>query len=107
MGELSRAQETPIKDLLATIPADARLMYSGDGFGMNVPIGSLASKALAEIERLEAALANTANAAPQDATDWEAVSADQAMTIAMLKVDYQQLQTLVTSQGVRMMEQED
>ena len=46
-------------------------------------------------------------AAPQDATDWEAVSADQAMTIAMLRVDYQQLQTLVTSQGVRMMEQED
>ena len=46
-------------------------------------------------------------AAPQDATDWEAVSADQAMTIAMLKVDYQQLQTLVTSQGARMMEQED
>ena len=46
-------------------------------------------------------------AAPQDATDWEAVSADQAMTIAMLTVDYQQLQALVTSQGVRMMEQEE
>ena len=63
MGELSRAQETPIKDLLAKIPADARLMYNGDGFGMNIPIGSLAAKALAEIERLEAALAKNANAA--------------------------------------------
>ena len=39
--------------------------------------------------------------------DWEGVAADQAMTIAMLKVDYQQLQDLVTSQGVRMMEQEE
>ena len=46
-------------------------------------------------------------AAPQDATDWEAVSADQAMTIAMLRVDYQQLQALVTSQGIRLMEAED
>ena len=170
MDELSRAQETPIKDLLAKIPADARLMYNGDGFGMNIPIGSLASKALAEIERLEAALAmnanaapqaepvlqdieqyrlqmagisvaaigywkegdeihpdydtpalrdvaklyvkydelyKTRNAAPQDATDWEGIAADQAMTIAMMKVDYQQLQALVTSQGVRMMEQEE
>ena len=31
--------------------------------------------------------AKNASAAPQDATDWEAVSADQAMTIAMLRVD--------------------
>ena len=46
-------------------------------------------------------------AAPDDATDWEGIAADQAMTIAMLRVDYQQLQALVTSQGVRMMEQED
>ena len=46
-------------------------------------------------------------AAPQDATDWEAVSADQAMTIAMLRVDYQQLQALVTSQGIALMEQEE
>ena len=46
-------------------------------------------------------------AAPDDAIDWEGIAADQAMTIAMMKVDYQQLQTLVTSQGVRMMEQED
>ena len=52
-------------------------------------------------------LYKTRNTAPQDATDWEAVSADQAMTIAMLKVDYQQLQALVTSQGIRLMEQED
>ena len=46
-------------------------------------------------------------AAHDDAIDWEGIAADQAMTIAMLKVDYQQLQALVTSQGVRMMEQED
>ena len=39
--------------------------------------------------------------------DWEGVAADQAMTIAMLKVDYQQLQALVTSQGIRLMEAED
>ena len=107
MDELSRAQETPIKDLLAKIPADARMMYNGDGFGMNIPIGARAAKALAEIERLEAALAKNANAAPQDATDWEGVAADQAMTIAMMKVDYQQLQTLVTSQGIALMEQEE
>ena len=56
---------------------------------------------------LRVALAKNANAAPQDATDWEGVAADQAMTIAMLRVDYQQLQALVTSQGVRMMEQEE
>ena len=46
-------------------------------------------------------------AAPDDATDWEGVSADQAMTIAMLRVDYQQLSDLCTRQGIRMMEQED
>ena len=46
-------------------------------------------------------------AAPQDATDWEGIAADQAMTIAMLKVDYQQLQDLVTSQGIALMEQEE
>ena len=46
-------------------------------------------------------------AAPDDAIDWEGVAADQAMTIAMLKVDYQQLQALVTSQGIALMEQEE
>lgn len=46
-------------------------------------------------------------AAPDDAIDWEGIAADQAMTIAMLKVDYQQLQALVTSQGIRLMEAED
>ena len=46
-------------------------------------------------------------AAPDDAIDWEGIAADQAMTIAMLKVDYQQLQALVTSQGIRLMEQEE
>lgn len=56
---------------------------------------------------LQQALAKNANAAPQDATDWEGVAADQAMTIAMLKVDYQQLQALVTSQGIALMEQEE
>ena len=46
-------------------------------------------------------------AAPDDATDWEGIAADQAMTIAMLRVDYQQLQALVTSQGIALMEQEE
>ena len=46
-------------------------------------------------------------AAHDDAIDWEGVAADQAMTIAMLKVDYQQLQALVTSQSIRSMEQEE
>ena len=55
---------------------------------------------------LRAALAKPV-AAPDDAIDWEGIAADQAMTIAMMKVDYQQLQALVTSQGVRMMEQEE
>ena len=45
-------------------------------------------------------------AAPDDAVDWEGVAADQAMTIAMMTVDYQQLQALVTSQGIRLMESE-
>ena len=58
------------------------------------------------IDALRAVLAKPV-AAPQDATDWEAVSADQAMTIAMLRVDYQQLQALVTSQGIALMEQEE
>ena len=58
-------------------------------------------------EALTVALSKNANAAPDDAIDWEGVAADQAMTIAMMKVDYQQLQALVTSQGVRMMEQEE
>ena len=58
------------------------------------------------VSLLRAALAESV-AAPQDATDWEAVSADQAMTIAMLRVDYQQLQALVTSQGIALMEQEE
>ena len=42
-----------------------------------------------------------------DAIDWEGVAADQAMTIAMLKVDYQQLSDLCTRQGIRSMEQEE
>ena len=46
-------------------------------------------------------------AAPDDATDWEGIAADQAMTIAMLRVEYQQLQALVTSQGIALMEQEE
>ena len=46
-------------------------------------------------------------AAPDDAIDWEGVAADQAMTIAMLKVDYQQLSDLCTRQGIRSMEQEE
>ena len=45
-------------------------------------------------------------AAHDDAIDWEGVAADQAMTIAMMKVDYQQLQALVTSQGIRLMDSE-
>ena len=58
------------------------------------------------VSLLRAALAESV-AAPDDATDWEGIAADQAMTIAMLKVDYQQLQALVTSQGIRLMEAED
>ena len=46
-------------------------------------------------------------AAPDDAIDWEGVAADQAMTIAMLKVDYQQLSDLCTRQGIALMEQEE
>ena len=64
-------------------------------------------KARAIHEALDKALAKNANAAPQDATDWEGVSADQAMTIAMLRVDYQQLSDLCTRQGIRSMEQEE
>ena len=60
----------------------------------------------ARINALRAVLAKPVPA-HDDAIDWEGVAADQAMTIAMLKVDYQQLQDLVTSQGIRSMEQEE
>lgn len=43
-------------------------------------------------------------AAPED---WEGVAADQAMTIAMLRVDYQQLSDLCTRQGIRLIEAEE
>ena len=58
------------------------------------------------VSLLRAALAESV-AAPQDATDWEGIAADQAMTIGLMKVDYQQLSDLCTRQGIALMEQEE
>ena len=53
---MSNAAQTPLKDLLRDIPKDARGWHEEDGVSQNIPFGRLAHEALAEIERLEAAV---------------------------------------------------
>lgn len=50
-----QACQTPLVDLLRSIPADARMVYEvSPTESHNIPVGRLCADALAEIERLQA-----------------------------------------------------
>ena len=55
---MSDAAETPILDLLRSVPSDARMIYERSPIeSQSIPVGSLAAKAAATIERLTAEVA--------------------------------------------------
>jgi hypothetical protein len=53
--DVGRACKTPLVDLLAAIPSDARMIYDQSPTeSQNIPVGRLAAEAREEIERLRA-----------------------------------------------------